>query len=122
MPDLTLNSLTSTVMARLTLPVMILPEDIIPPTQEETVLSTTNIKNLSRNGATIRAHGSHGLTSTVMARKISPVTILKADIGLDSPEATHGAHPSITVPTGARVESLDTPTCGMIPLIQRPKI
>jgi len=97
-------------------------ENIGSPTPEETVLSTTNINQISTNGAAIRAHGSHGLTSTVMARKISPVTILKADIGLDSPEATHGAHPSITVPTGARVESLDTPTSGMIPLIKRPKI
>merc|ERR1712153_130815 len=74
------------------------------------------------SGADMLAHGPHGLTSTVMERKISPVTIDLADIGQDSPEDTHGAHPSITVPTGARVESPDTPTSGMIPFIQRPKI
>merc|ERR1711935_1089324 len=97
--------------------------DMGPPTPGETVLSSTNITQHYRSGADILAHGPHGLTSTVMARKISPVMINLAIIGQDSPEwDSHGAHPSITVATGARVESPDTPTSGMIPLIQRPKI
>ena len=97
--------------------------DIGPPTPKETVLSTTNITQHYSNGADMLAHGPHGLTSTVMARKTSPVTINLADIGQFSPMDSHlPKKASITVPTGARVESPDTPTSGMIPFIQRPKI
>merc|ERR1712086_814152 len=117
-----LDSLTLQVTRKPRCPVTTPSADIGPPTPRETVLSTTNITQHYTDGADMLAHGPHGLTSAVMARKISPVTINMADIGQDSPEDTHGAHPSITVPTGARVESLDTPTSGMIPLIQRPKI
>ena len=61
------STLTSTEMARSTLPVMIPWADIGPPIPEETELSTTDINQLSKSGAAIRAHGPHGLTSTVMA-------------------------------------------------------
>jgi len=115
------SMLTSTVTARLTWSVMTPWEDIGPPTAGETVLSTTNITQHYSSGAAIRAHGPHGLISTVTASPISPVTITSADIGLDSQEASPGAHPPITVPTGARVESPDTPTSGMMPLTPRPQ-
>merc|ERR1711935_1199185 len=67
-------------------------------------------------------HSPPTLTSMVMARLIRPVTILLADIGPESPRACNMAQPSTMVPTGARVESQDTPTSGMMPLTAKPLV
>ena len=93
--------------------------DIGPLSTKEITNGFTSI--MAQDGAVMPVHSPHTLTSTVTAPLTRPVTILRADIGLDSPWNIHIVYQPITVPTGARVESPDTPTSGMTPLTPEPQ-
>ena len=96
--------------------------NIGPLSAKEMANSFTSIK--VQDGAVMPVHSPQTLTSTVTARLTRPVTILRADIGLDSPwaESYNMVYQPITVPTGARVELPDTPTSGMTQLTPNPQI